>query len=207
MIKTELTCQTVQTKAQEQSKGKRRKGVRGKREKGRGRRTKQRWWRWQERKSHEEGGQGEGRDGISISLTSRWWARLTHMQITKEKIMTLERRKQNLTMELGGEGQGMREHQRMTISGVPDGWTEWIGRDGQRERFEQKSQGWMVQAVFIAATGSVADGVWWKMRLQNYGSPGLWQFWMFCSEVVRSSEWEEDSMGGNSKWEKYFQII
>ena len=33
--------------------------------------------------------------------------RLTPIQIVKEKIMTLERRKQNLTMELGGKGQGM----------------------------------------------------------------------------------------------------
>lgn len=47
----------------------------------------------------------------------------------------------------------------MTISGVLDGWTDGIGRDGQRERFEQKSQGWMVQAVFIAVTESVAGGM------------------------------------------------
>ena len=103
-------------------------------------------------------------------------------KLSKRKLWHLKEGNKTLRWNWEAKVRECREHQRMTISGVLDGWTDWIGRDGQRERFEQKSQGWMVQAVLIAVTGNVAGGVWWKTRLQNYGSPGPWQFWKFCSE-------------------------
>lgn len=45
--------------------------------------------------------------------------------------MTLERRQLNLTMELGGRGQGMQRTSEDDYFGVLDGWTDQKGRDGQ----------------------------------------------------------------------------
>ena len=73
--------------------------------------------------------------------------------------MTLERRQLNLTMELGGRGQGCRECQRMTIlESLMDGQAE-KGEMG-RERLEQNPGGGMVQAVFTTVPAGGAGGVW-----------------------------------------------
>lgn len=92
---------------------------------GRGRRTKQRMVEVTRRENHmREGTRRRKRWDLSISAGTQMVSKTDTHTTAKEKIMTLERRNKTQAMELGGKGQGMIEHQRMTISAVLDGWTD-----------------------------------------------------------------------------------